>query len=64
MAVPGTRTVALDVFDVTVGRFRAFVEAWKAGYHDQAAWKELLDSPLLTTPTRLRADLKLAGVAL
>jgi tetratricopeptide (TPR) repeat protein len=38
------------------------IAAWKAGYHDPAAWKALLESPLLTMPTRLQADLKLAGV--
>jgi Flp pilus assembly protein TadD len=42
---------------------QALIEAWKAGYHDETAWKALRANPSLKYGVRLEADLKLAGVA-
>ena len=41
---------------------QGLVDAWKAGYHDEDAWKRLKQSALLKSGVRLEADLKLAGV--
>jgi len=41
---------------------QALVEAWKAGYKDPEAWKDLLKKPSLKFRPRLEIDLKLAGV--
>lgn len=42
---------------------QAVIDAWKAGYHDEKAWKALTASPDLHDSVRLEADLKLAGVS-
>jgi tetratricopeptide (TPR) repeat protein len=41
----------------------ALLAAWKAGYTDKDAWKNLRGDPSLKFGVRLEADLKLAGVA-
>ena len=43
---------------------QGLIDAWKAGYRDTSAWKDLMASSLLKDPVRLQADLKLGGVTL
>ncbi len=40
---------------------QALVDAWKAGYKEEPAWKALRSNPALKYGPRLEADLKLAG---
>lgn len=41
---------------------QALIDAWKNGYHDEAAWKSLRSNPEFKYGVRFDADLELAGI--